>query len=365
MRTRHSSSLVCSARRRSFGDHPIARLALLALWLAGSVAIAQPGLSGLPLDNFQFKSSHNSFEKDELMNDQLDDFNCWGLELDLTVDSQCVPLGIHVYHPGGGRDLCLDEAIQEILRASDFEERVTFIWLDVTNPEPWPPNRRELIRSGMLALGADRIYYRRDFEAYFEVHQRWPSWQHIHQLGKRFVLTLEDTQDGPVATNDDMFFIAASSLAEATDPANAHARFINVKDAGTDQGIPAPNDRWMFRSYPGITSHDTETWEYGVSRLFNLVGTDDIDQDYTILDPRTHSPQPLYVHGAATGPFWGTRAYPMNQLSSAIARASPGITLRVRSGTYPGPLTFHKPMRVERDPRASGSTIIGAAQTPP
>ncbi len=333
--------------------------AVLALSLASPRSTAQTGSSGLPLDNFQFKASHNSFEKDELMDDQLDNYNCWAVELDLTVDSKCVPYGIHVYHPAGGRDLCLDEAIQEILRATDLDERVTFIWLDVTNPEPWPANRRELFRSGMLALGADRIYHKKDFDAYFAIHQCWPSWQHIHKLGKRFILVLEDTQAGPVAPDDDLFFIAAPSFQEATLPANAHATFINVQNADLDHGIPAPNDRWLYRSWPGITSHDTETWEHGVSRRFNLVGTDDIDQDYTILDSRTHSPQPLYVHRAATARLWGTRAYPMNNLSSAITRASPGITMRIRPGSYPGPVTFNKPMRVEPDARATGMVVIG------
>lgn len=347
------------------GGHPlfrgllVAASALLALLLANSRSLAQPGLSGLPLDNFQFKASHNSFEKDELMDDQLDNYNCWALELDLTVDSKCVPYGIHVYHPAGGRDLCLDEAIQEILRANDLDERVTFIWLDVTNPEPWPANRRELFRSGMLALGADRIYPKKDFEAYFALHQRWPSWQHIHKLGKRFILVLEDTQDGPVAPDDDLFFIAAPSFQEATSPSQTHATFINSKNADLANGNPALNDRWLYRSYPGFGSHDTETWENGVSRLFNLVGTDDIDQEYTILDSRTHSPQPLYVNRMATTRLWGTRGYPMRDLPTAILRASPGVTLRLRPDNYPSPVSFAKPMVVQKDPRYAGIVVLG------
>lgn len=332
---------------------------LLTFLLTDPPVLAQTGLSGLPLDNFQFKASHNSFEKDELMDDQLDNYNCWGLELDLTRDAKCVPYGIHVYHPAGGRDLCLDEAIQEILRSEDLEERVTFIWLDVTNPEPWPANRRELFRSGMLALGEDRIYPKNHFEAYFALHQRWPSWQHIHKLGKRFILVLEDTQDGPVAPDDDLFFIAAPSLQAATDPANAHVTFINVKNAALEHGIPAPDDRWLYRAWPGTGPSDPVKWEDGVSRLFNLVGTDDIDQDYTILDSRTHSPQPLYVNRAATTRLWGTRAYPMRDLPTAIQRASPGITLRLRPDNYPSPLTFAKPMVVQKDPRHAGIVVLG------
>lgn len=337
-----------------------AAVMLLACTLINPCATAQTGLDGLPLDNFQFKASHNSFEKDELMDDQIDNYNCWGIELDLSYVGQECYSTIEVYHPWGGRDMCLEAAIQEILRADDLDQRVTFIWLDVTrgNPSDWPANRRELIRKSMLALGAEHVYRKSEFDSDFAANQaRWPSWQQIHARGKRFILVLEDSLDETGYADDDVFFIAVPD--HAWTASLTHATFINVKDAALDHGYPGPNDRWLYRSYPSTGSSDTKTWEDGVSRLFNLVGTDDIDQDYTILDSRTHSPQPLYVDRTATVRLWGTRAYPMNDLSAAIARASPGITMRIRPGNYPAPVTFNKPMRVVPDPRTTGTVVIG------
>jgi len=102
-------------------------------------------------------------------------------------------------------------------------------------------------------------------------------------------------------------------------------------------------------------------WNEAVSRGFNLIGTDDIDQGYTITDSRTHSPQPMYVNGFAFNEdrLWGTKNYPMNLIASALVRATPGTTLRIRPGSYAGPYTLEKPMIVEKDPRYDGLVVIG------
>jgi hypothetical protein len=331
-------------------------------FVASGLAPAQDSLSGLPLDNFQFKASHNSFEKDESMDDQIDNYNCWCIELDLVYRGDC-SCGIYVYHPYGGRDLCLDEAIQEILRANDLGQRVTFIWLDVTreSASDWPTNRQEFIHAAMNMLGSECIYTKSEFDSDFAANGwRWPSWQYLRDQGKKFIVVLEDTLDSSGRRADEpFFFIAVKSVSEAGD--FQHATFINIEGANTDDGIPVPNDRWIYRAWFGWGTIDTHTWEDGVSRGFNLVCTDDINQGYTITDPRTHSPQPLYVNGFEfnTDHLWGTRNYPMNQIAAAIIRATPGTTLRIYPTNYPAPCTFDKPMIIERDPRYAGSVVIG------
>ena len=140
-----------------------------------------------------------------------------------------------------------------------------------------------------------------------------------------------------------------------------HAAFINIKGADTSKEVPTPNDRWIHRAWFAFGTSDTDNWEAGASRGFNLVGTDDIDQGYTITDSRTHSPQPLYVNGTAfdSSRLWGTRDYPMHQIQAAVARATPGTTLVIRPGNYSASCLCDKPVSVESDSRYVGKVVIG------
>jgi hypothetical protein len=370
MKTRHpanSGSHRCGlppSRSRSRA----AGLLLALAWVAAGAAQAQSGLLGLPLDNFQFKASHNACQQDEDLDDQIDNYNVWCVELDLQWETDCGPC-ITVDHT----DSCCDgeqrlhESIAEILLSTESSQRITFIWLDIKDSgnslvhEAWPDNRRELIRDGMLALGAEKIYTKSEFDMNFSTNGgHWPSWQQLQADGKEFILVLEDRVDPSGQTNDPVFFIAVDSLQDATN-GYSWATFINIEGADTSKGIPMPNDRWIYRAWFGPGTIDTSTWETAAARGFNLINSDDIDHGYTITDSRTHSPQPLYVNRLAftADRLWGTRNYPMNHLPSAIARASPGTTLRIHPGDYPAPVTFAKPLRVQRQPGSVGVVRIG------
>jgi hypothetical protein len=300
------------------------------------------------------------------MDDQVDNYNVWCLELDLNWETDCGPC-ITVDHCCDlvvecGGEQRLHESIPEILRSTETGQRVTFIWLDIKDPsiwwnrchETWPVNRRDVIRAGMLALGAENIYAKSEFDADFAQNGgHWPSWQSLRDRGKKFILVLEDSLDSSGKADDPLFFIAVGSLPEAIND-YPHATFINIEGADTTKGVPAPNDRWIYRAW-------NTDWNDAVSRGFNLVGTDDVDNGSTITDSRTHSPQPLYVN-----PFsynsdrrWGTKNYPMNQIGAAVARATPGTTLRISPGTYAGSYTFDKAMVMQRDPRLTGSVVLG------
>ena len=333
--------------------------------VAGGLAQAQDNVAGLPLDNFQFKASHNSFNHDEDMDDQIDNYNVWCVELDLQWETDCGPC-ITVDHsclPNDGEQR-LYEAIAEILRSTEMSDRISFIWLDVKNSgggpwnychETWPANRRELVRNGMLALGAANLYTKAEFDVDFGTNGgRWPSWQNLRDRGKRFILVLEDALDPSGHEEDSIMFIAVSSLNEAM--AIPHATFINIEGANTAFGVPQTNDRWIYRAW-------NADWNEAASRGFNLIGTDDIDQSYTITDSRTHSPQPIYVDEVNFNPnrLWGTRNYPMNQITSAVSRATPGVTMRIRPGNYPGPYVFDKSMIIEKDSRYVGTVAIGGS----
>lgn len=312
------------------------------------------------------------------MDDQVDNYNVWCLELDLNWECNEAPgCAIKVdhccYFIGCSGAQWLDESLAEIMRSTDINSRITFIWLDIKNPregqndchERWPANRRQIIRDAMVAgLGAANIYTKAEFQRDFEANgNRWPSWQNLQERGQKFILVLEDQIDGSGKNDDGAFFIAVKSLTEAR--RFPHAAFINVE--GADLGREDPpkwNDRYIYRTWGA-------DWNTAVSLGFNLIGTDDIDEPTTITDPRIHSPSPIYV-----SPFfnsdqmWGTKDHPIPEISSAIARATPGSTLRIRPWiypwlwVYPQRYVFDKPVVLDRDPRYEGSVVIGARVIP-
>ena len=342
--------------------------------VAGRLASAQDSFPGLPLDSVQFKMSHNSYQQTEDIDDQLDNYNVWAVELDLNWEEDCGPC-IEVEHccyACSGTQY-LSDSIAEILRSTDINYRVTFIWLEIKKifcHETWPSNRRDIIRDTLIGLlGEDNIYKKEEFQRYFENNGHWPSWQEIRDQGKKFILVLEDPVDASGKADDRVLFITVASEQETHDV--PWATFVNIKGADTSLGVPVPNDRWIYRAWFSDGTSDHHNWENGVSRGFNLIYTDDINGDYTILDSRTHSPQPLYVDASYTDPcspipillcerYFGTKGYPMNDLLAATTRATPGSTLRSRPGNYAGSYTFAKPMIVEKDPRDAGTVVIGS-----
>jgi hypothetical protein len=343
-----------------------------------ALAQAQEKPGELPLDNFQFKAGHNSYDEDEDMDDQIDNYNVWCVELDLQWETDCGPC-ITVDHccpevPGCWGEQRLHESIAEIMRSTELSRRVTFIWLEIKASgsfwdnnwchEDWPPNRREIIRDTLLGLiGEENIYRQSDFDKDFQTNGgRWPSWQELRRRGKKFILVLEDPFDEGECGKayDPVMFIAVKSHREAEEK-YPWATFVNVQDADTSNEAPLPNDRYIYRAWFDIHTDDHDTWEAGASRGFNLIGSDDVDGDYTITDVRTHSPQPLFVDGTASSSarLWGTRNFPMSQIASAVSRATPGTTLMIRPGNYPSPCMFDKPLALQPDPRYPGAVVIG------
>ena len=222
---------------------------LLALaWVAAGAAQAQSGLLGLPLDNFRFKASHNSYQRDEDMDDQIDNYNAWCLELDLNWETDCGPC-ITVDHccdlvPECAGEQRLYESIPEILRSTESDERVTFVWLDIKDPsswwnrchDTWPANRRDLIREGLLGLGAENVYSKTNFDLDFSANGgRWPSWQELRARGKKFILVLEDNLDPSGKADDPVLFIAVGSLDEAINEVPL-GHFHQYRECGHEQG---------------------------------------------------------------------------------------------------------------------------------
>jgi len=343
--------------------------AVLAVALAGVTgqpAQAQSELPGLPLDNHQFKASHNSYQRDEDLDDQIDNYNVWCVELDLNWETDCGPC-ITVdhccwpsYECGGEQRLW--ESIAEILRSTEIDNRITFIWLDIKDPsdianfchETWPLDRRELIRTQMLTLGASSVYTQAELDVDFAANGgHWPSWQELRRRGKKFIVVLEDQLDASGKDQDSVLFIAVSPP-NSTVAQYPHATFVNVEHGSTSYGSPLPNDRLLYRAW-------NTDWDDALARGFNLVGTDDVNDGSTITDSRTHSPQPLYVDGTSSNPErqWGTKGYPLAEISAALSRATPGVTLWLRPGKYTGAYVFDQSLAIGRDPRYEGAVLIG------
>jgi hypothetical protein len=285
-----------------------------------------------------YKASHNSRERDETLASQIDNWNCWCLELDIVwhLDNQ-----VRVQHGCGSQESAglLSVQLGLIARSIESADRVTVLYLEMKPAcASWPSRGvyREYIKSALEAALPGAIYSSLEFKTIDQF--RWPSYQELLRRGYRWVIILDEEETG--FADDDFFFgMARGNPATAFEP---NSVLINSDD---DDDVPKRGDqpdRWMFRAYPTPfcgTPDDEDYYDDAIANGYTFVATNCIDRHYT-MTPTTHSASPLHVTSTASGTAFGTLAFPYRQgtgLINAVQRASPRVPIKIDGGLYQVP----------------------------
>jgi hypothetical protein len=354
-------------------------LTCLALTLAtASAAIAQPVANPgeRPVNSFVMKATHNSYERDEPMWQQIERYGTFCVELDMYWDNDAhgtnqPDIMIEHFCNSSHDARTLREELQEIATpTAGMTERVIFVYLEMktTNQgvcyDDWPVDGQQIVDKiigelrATLGLGTveapGTVYTPHTF---INVHgSRWPSMQEINRLGHRFVVFVDD--NGTFADNDLVFTVAGSVI--GFDPNTTLLNRSNGNDETGNNNSPiAVAPRWLNRAWPNVdlcSLTNGDYWNNSVNRGFNFVATNCVDDSQTITDSRIHSPSPLYLTTSAPNSAgWGTWNDPMTSFIAATNRASAAVNISTEAGNYDVPNNFRltRPLKIT----ARGGTV--------
>jgi hypothetical protein len=261
------------------------------------------------LTEFQYKASHNSYERSETLDEQIDDYNVWMLELDCWWLDET----IYVRHLcGGGNGDLFSSQLDEILDSDTLYDRVTFLYLelkkDCTNDNcscgfgegcyPWPSDYRSQFESRLNSKFGNRVYTADEWSQ-LDNHS-WPSTQELVRRDKNIVVFLDErcTGDG----GNDYFFEVGGS--------GGYDALVN-RDGGCDGGgspdAATPTSRYLYRAYPGAScgglcsEQNGGFWDDGTSLGYSFIATNCVSDSHTFDYTEIHSPFPTYVSASATG----------------------------------------------------------------
>lgn len=336
-------------------------IALVSAALA-ACASAQPASNVRPgeqrLNTFAFKATHNSYERSESMTSQIVDYSTYFLELDMYWDNDVNGIMIEHYCGSVFNARSLQEELAEIAAATiGADERVVMVYLEKKDSgapcyNEWPAwltYRDYIVNALSSTLGLENIYTYSEFSELDQAH--WPSMQELNRRGYRYVVILDDS-----ANISNGFFFGVTTVANQG-PTLTNSVLINQEN-GNDGGnrnafVAATGPRWLNRCYSDrdlCSLNDGAYWDESHARGFNYVATNCVDDPATIIDPRLHSPSPLFLD-----PFviitqgWGTSSQPINNLMIAVFRASAGVTISARGAVYdlPNGTTISKPVTIK------------------
>lgn len=303
-----------------------------------------------------YKASHNSYDRDESYASQIDNWNCWCVELDLHWELDNT-IRVHHLCGGIGSDPLLGTHLGLIATSIEQNDRVTVVYLELkaacsTN---WPSREvyRGAIRSAVNAAFGSAVYSAAEFKIVDE--SRWPSYQELMRRGYHWVVILDEEETG--FADDDFFF----GMARGNPPTafEANSVLVNSGLGGATPNRGAQPDRWMFRAYPGPfcdLADDEEYYDSAIAKGYTFIATNCIDRHYT-MTPNTHSPSPVRVTGGGSGTSFGTLSFPYrfgDGLVQAVLRASPRVPVNIIGGTY----------HVPRGTRLARSCVLRAAGAP-
>lgn len=289
--------------------------------------LATPAADAQPLDAYTFKASHNSYERDESLSDQVLALNCWGLELDLCWSSSSKRFVVrHATSPEClfGEQGPLTDWLFDMTVDPRIHSRVTMLYLDIHSFDcPVGNDCLEVDFDRVLNLiekidgyiPRERVYTVRDLDADGGV---WPSPQELIRRGKSFVIFVSKGETYDVYN---YFHYQAGSPSHAA----ASTSLINRSDASLpDGGNPVAGDRLLWRSFPGSLQNwdeprDLLHFSAAVNRNFNLVACNYLDRDWTNASG-TIPAMPMYVDPAWDGQNTGAIYRPYQSLLSAIQR---------------------------------------------
>ena len=316
-------------------------------------------------NTFVYKATHNSFQRDNDMDVQINTFNTFMVELD-----------IHYLGNGGyvvQHDCCdnfgaqtLTEAFDEI-DAAPLDNRVVFIYLqqcddclsicfECFEDDNWPSRATYFaqIKDKLDdSIDADFFYRHQDFRDIDD--KAWPSLQELIRRGQHVVVFFQEKDsDGHGAPSTENFFFGVSLANPPTDCCNfALSNMPGGNDCNPITQYPSIPDgtawsRWFHRVYPesdwdcwfgasDCDENDDDYWDFAVHRGYNFVATN-CDEGH-VTDPATHSPLPIYIDAgfdfACVGT--GTQGVPYidyTGLLCALERVSPAVDIRMAGGLY-------------------------------
>lgn len=334
----------------------LASATLSACAIAQSATNVRPGEQRL--NTFAFKASHNSYERGESMASQIVDYSTYFLELDMFWDNDVNGVMIEHFCASAHNARSLQEELAEIASATTgADERIVIVYLEKKDPgapcyNDWPDRtsyRTHIVNALSATLGLENIYPSSEFMGLDQ--STWPSMQELNRRGYRYVVILDEM---PRVLDNLMFGV--------TTVANPGAVLSNVvminQENGNDGGgrdafVTTTGPRWLNRCYSDrdlCSLNDDAYWNDSLTRGFNFVATNCVDDPVTIVDPRLHSPSPLFLD-----PFvvitqgWGTSSQPINNLTVALLRASTGVTISARGAVYdlPNGTTISKPVTIK------------------
>ncbi len=331
-----------------------------------------------PLDQYQFKGTHNSYNTgepeyhDHRVGQQIMEFNVWALELDLC-GRQNGYIGVaHYPIDGSPTPPPLSNYIWEILNwSAEWDDRVTFLWLDIKHHDYCNNYGGDVFKFNNIVLkmqdggmDLDQLYRHRDFEDYFAEHGHWPSMKELLDADKHFIVVV-DGGEPEDKLDHDYLFVSAPSIGHSL--YRSHTTFINRHGPDLPPGEdPRIADRYMYRAYDLKSGDD---WARAGDRGFNLMFTNYYEASWT--NDWVHHAIPLYIGNYPSGgyplPFgswirpWPSIAWGMQRL---YADASPATPVYVEPGYYDERLTLDKPATLMKRPvmapgHSDGNVVIG------
>lgn len=282
-----------------------------------------------------YKASHNSYDRDEAYVSQIDNWNCWCLELDLVwhTDNE-----IRVDHGCGSQSAnqLLATHFGLISQSVEAADRVTVLYLEMKGAcSSWPSRQtyRNYIRNAANANFPGAIYTSAEFKTLDQ--STWPSYQELLRRGFHWVIILDEEETGFA---DDNFFFG---MARGNPPTAFEPNSVLI-NSSNDDAVPnrgSQPDRWMFRAYPLPAcdlGDDEDYYDDAIANGYTFVATNCIDRHYT-MTPNTHSPSPVRVTSTGSGTAFGTLSFPYRQgagLLQAVQRASTRVPLKIAAGVY-------------------------------
>jgi len=322
---------------------------MLGILLCAGTARAQ---TELRVDQLIMKASHNSYARRESLPSQVDDYNCWSIELDLQwSDARQCALVAHDC-PRDVNAPTLESYLDTL--ASAPHDNVVFVYLEIKSDGcRWPYDRSSYWKSVYSAIDST-LHTRSCYPAAeFKLRDamRWPSYQELRRRGYRYVVILDETAllaERNQAETEDGFFFGATHDWGLTSRHASSVVLVNAPDppGGGNDSRPTPytprlrDGRWLYRVWPDGDCSETDGayWTANLNRRgvgFNFIATNCIDHaDENVLP--VQSSDPVYVDANANNTeAWGTRGKPYHDAAAARERLSPGARLLDRSGPPP------------------------------
>lgn len=317
------------------------------------------------LNRFQFKTTHNSFERDNglldrvSITDQLDRYDAWCVEFDLRWHSD--NNDFYIFHD------CADEAGNDTLNAFLTEINathrrttgVTFLYFDSGDIGPCflypnivakPANWMALLQTKLTSYFGNSVYTRNEFVA---DGSKWPSMQELLRRGKHII---------PIVNSSDSSYLFGFTSGSSS------VGFVNTPDANQTITAADLGDEFLSRWYPSsgwTCTLNNGDWTTAVTHNFTFPASNCSDMS----DPRLHPPQTIYVgfpaateagRGTWLDAFVGPNAC-KNAINAAtthqVLKGASTVTIQSNAGIYSAPPRISAAVRLTS---AGGTTRFQA-----